>query len=250
MSFHRYFANHVVPLSYWLFYLDKKKTYEVSKKKFRIRQNSSDKYSIWDVWKASTYFDKELDIGRHDIVIEIGGNIGAFAVRAASSANKGKVYTFEPDKNNFKMLVSNVALNYLNNVTAFNIAVSNKKGYADFHLSEKNSASHSLYGSNGHKKTKVKTTTLKEIVEKHNIPRIDYLKIDAEGAEYEIILNAPDSIWKKIDKIALEYHDHLSHGHTYKELVNFLTSKGFKVRIAGNPLLRSITKIGIIKARR
>ena len=58
----------------------------------------------------------------------------------------------------------------------------------------------------------------------------DILKIDCEGAEFEILYNLPQEYFKRIEKIRLEYHNHLSDKKNNSEyLMEFLKKNGFKV---------------------
>jgi FkbM family methyltransferase len=63
----------------------------------------------------------------------------------------------------------------------------------------------------------VMTITLEDIFKKENLNHCDFLKMDCEGSEYEILFNTKPEILRKISNIFLEYHS----GHS--ELVNFLT---------------------------
>ena len=56
---------------------------------------------------------------------------------------------------------------------------------------------------------KINAITLQDIFEKHRLEKIDFLKMDCEGAEYEIIMNAPSSILNKIQKISTEIHEEM-----------------------------------------
>ena len=131
-----------------------------------------------------------------------------------------------------------------------NLAVTGKIGYIDFFTSKLNNGGHSIYSTDSKKAAKVKSTTLSDIFKINNLKKINYLKIDAEGSEYDILLNTPAEIIRKVDKIVLEYHDYLHHGHDYKELKEYLEGNGFKVEMDKNFLIPRIFQVGIIKARR
>jgi hypothetical protein len=57
--------------------------------------------------------------------------------------------------------------------------------------------------------------------------------MDCEGAEYPILLNTPDELLKKIDRIVLEYHDNVT-DYTHQDLKKFLSEGGYKVKITPN----------------
>lgn len=238
-----------------LFYLGDwgKKTiiYQIKNKtKFKLRVNTFDKFAIWEIWKTNEYFGPEFGIKKYDIVVDIGAHIGVFAVYAAKNVSKGKVFAYEPNKENYNILLKNKSLNNLNNIFPFNLAISDKKGKLDLFISKLSNATHSIYEADSKKKTKVEAITLKDIFAMNKLKRINYLKIDAEGAEYNILLNTPAKIIKKIDKIVLEYHDYFFRDYNYINLKKYLEDNGFKVKVCGNIIFRRIFKFGVIKAIR
>ncbi len=242
-------------LTYSFFYLGKwgKKTVIQNmdgNAEFQLRVNTSDAFVLSEVWKTKTYIDEDFNIKKNDIIIDIGANIGAFSILAAKSASNGKVFAYEPNKENYDMLKKNKVLNNLHNLFLFDLAVSGNNGYIDFFTSKLNDGGHSIYSTDSKKAAKVKSTTLSDIFKANNLKKINYLKIDAEGAEYDILLNTPAEIIRKVDKIVLEYHDYFNHDHDYKDLKEYLEGNGFKVEIDKNFLIRKMFSIGMIKARR
>jgi len=85
-------------------------------------------------------------------------------------------------------------------------------------------------------------------MKQNRIKRIDLLKIDAEGAEYDILLGLKDL--SPIGSIILEYHDYLDHGHTFREIMEKLSANGFKVKVGGPRLHRLLLRTGYIVAER
>ena len=74
---------------------------------------------------------------------------------------------------------------------------------------------------------KVQVNTLENVIRDHNILKIDLLKLDCEGAEYEILFSLSDEAYNKISRIAMETH--VTEKHTTKDLVAFLNTKGFQL---------------------
>jgi len=200
--------------------------------KFKIRKNTkkvTDLDMIDDVWKRKDYHLRGFTIKKNDIVIDIGAHIGTFTVYAAMKAKGGTVFSFEPEKENFKLLKQNIILNNLKNIKAFNLGVCGIKGKTKLYLNNSNDAGHSIYQKTG-KYEIVNCTTLRGIFDANKIEKCDFLKIDCEGAEFEILFKAPREYLKKIDKIILEYHEWLYTKKTHKDLQNFLKSSGFDVK--------------------
>ena len=79
------------------------------------------------------------------------------------------------------------------------------------------------------KKEIVEVVTLSDIINAHQIKKINLLKLDCEGAEFKIILNLNDDIIKKIEKITVEVHPKMAN-RSINELKEFLNKKGFLVQ--------------------
>lgn len=77
------------------------------------------------------------------------------------------------------------------------------------------------------KTLKVKVRQLDQFIHEHTIDRIDMLKLDCEGAEYEILFTLSDEGYNKVQRIAMETH--VTEEHHTEELVDFLRKKGFTV---------------------
>lgn len=218
--------------------------------KMKLRVGSFDKWAMYQVWKFGDYKNKSFDIQPTDTIIDIGGHIGSFSIWAATQAHQGRVFTFEPNIENFLLLKENKEINQISNLEIFNMAVSEKIGEATLFNSAHQNMGHSLYEYNLPNQAKVKTTILDEILQSNNIHKVDLLKIDAEGAEYPILLSASPQTLQKVNKIILEYHDYLSHGYTYQDIKNYLETNGFRVELKASLYRRKALKLGILTARR
>lgn len=217
--------------------------------RLKMRVKSYDRVAALEVWRLKEYEDSDFVIQPSDVVVDIGAHIGAFSVWAARQAVKGQVYAFEPNRENHDLLVENCRLNGLTNLEIFNAAASDLDGEAAFFNSE-SSVSHSFFESSIENATKVRTVSLAGIFADNRIERVNYLKIDAEGAEYLIVLNTPPDVLRKVDKIFIEYHDYLDHGHHFKDIETYLRKNGFKVETGKNLFTRYVLKQGYIKAVR
>ena len=196
--------------------------YHGQKALFYIREGSNDEEIINDIRIKNFYLDKGFGVfNPGDLVIDIGGHIGAFAIECAIRGASVNVY--EPDKNNFEILVKNIKENnFEGRITAFNVAVSDKAGKSKLYIDNENAGSHSLLKNcvdheSGHA-VEVKTIAIKDVLGKG----CKLLKLDCEGAEYKILLNADLS---KVQKIVAELHIKDKN----KELVKYLELQGFEV---------------------
>ena len=141
------------------------------------------------------------------VFVDIGANIGYHTLHIARHVGeKGHVYAFEPDDENFALLKKNLQVNGITNVTLVKKAVSNKVGFAKLYLSDTNKADHQIYETKEMRKAlEIKTTTLDDYFADY-IGSIDFIKMDIQGSEY-LAFNGMQNILKKYPnvKIVMEY---------------------------------------------
>jgi len=162
-------------------------------------------------------------------VIDIGGHLGFFSLYAAILNSKVPIFSFEPHIGNFALLKQNLKDNRVKNVTAKNLAVSNKLGEIDLFISEEDlnhSTVHAIEETG--EKQKVQAITLEKILTRHDLGQVDLLKIDCEGAEFPIIEDSPPEVFERVSNIFLEYHDWVP-GGDHKRLGRFLEARGYRV---------------------
>ena len=218
--------------------------------RMKIRVNTFDKQAIYEVWGMKEYENEHFTINSSDVIMDIGAHIGAFSVWAAQKAVSGQVFAFEPNPENYALLEENKKLNDLTNIHTFNSAVSEIRGQAKLFTSDFHNMTHSFFEEGTRDNILVPTISLADIFEEYRLEKVHFLKIDAEGAEYQIILNTPARILQRIDKIFIEYHDYLNHGYNYKDLTRYLAENGFQTETGASAFHRYILKLGLIRARR
>lgn len=191
-----------------------------------LRAGTSDRNIINEQLISESYVPDNFKIKKGDTVVDIGAHIGTFSIFA--SINARRVYSFEPVFENFKILKNNIEINKIKNITPFNYGVFSSNGEQKMFLN-KNACMHSIYFKS-EMQTEIKTISLENILIDNKISKIDYLKMDCEGAEYEILLNCSKEIFHKIGKIVAECHD-LNENWNTQNLGKFLSKNGFKVVI-------------------
>ena len=119
-----------------------------------------------------------------DFVVDLGANIGYYTLLAARLVGrKGKVYAFEPEPINYRLLLKNIELNGYDNIVAMQKAVSNVAGKIRLFLDNKATGAHTIYQSDdGGKFIEVESVTLDGFLKEENHP-INVIKMDIEGAE-------------------------------------------------------------------
>ncbi len=197
--------------------------------KIKIRTNSTDIMQLATVWLTEDYKIPEFEIGENDIIIDIGAHIGLFSLFVSQYCKNGRIYCFEPILENYNLLLENIELNENKNIIPFNHAVSKNNENIKIFLNFDDSA-HSILSS-GENFVEVKSTTLQRIFDENKITKCDLLKLDCEGAEYEIIDSVPNEYLLKINKLIIEYHFLTNNVELYNNLLKKLKSLSFKIRI-------------------
>ena len=135
--------------------------------------------------------------------------------------------SFEPIQNNFNLLVDNLESNKLKNIFPFNLAVSKNSSEIKLFLDNDDSA-HSIFEKNNNFIT-VKSISLQKIFDENNINSCKILKLDCEGAEYEIIDSLPEEYFNKVQNIIIEYHLADSKPELGKNLISKIKNAGFEI---------------------
>jgi FkbM family methyltransferase len=118
-------------------------------------------------------------------VVDVGAHIGYYSrLLSEMVGSQGQVLAFEPDPENFATLTSNLSPPRYSNVQAFNCALSDRDGVLPLHRSLGNSNHSLLAGYTESQETvEVETVTLDAFLAARGIDRVDFIKIDVEGAE-------------------------------------------------------------------
>jgi FkbM family methyltransferase len=143
---------------------------------------------------------------RFENVLDVGANVGLFAARVAPLA--GRVICYEPFGENFAQLQDNTAR--LDNVTSVLAAVTDARGTVQLPAPSDPSMSGrvSLFDEPADGKyEEVAAVDLAGAMDDHGFERCDLLKIDVEGAEYDILHAAAGETLARVDRIYGEYHD-------------------------------------------
>ena len=196
--------------------------------KLKIRVRSTDLMALTNVWMINEYSIEDFEINVNDTVIDIGAHIGLFSLLVSQRCKTGKILSFEPVRENFNLLVSNLKLNHIENVLPFNMAVSKNSGKLNLFLNDDQSA-HSIF-SKSSESISVESTSLQKIFEENKISSCKILKLDCEGAEYEIIDSLPSEYLDKIQNIVIEYHSADTKPELVKNLIQKIKNAGFKIK--------------------
>ena len=166
-------------------------------------------------------------------VLDIGAQSGSYTL-SAKFYPESKWYSFEPDPDNYKLLLENLKLNDINNVITSPEALSNKVGDQILNICSSHRGLNTL-GNNLLRFSKddsiechVKTNTIDNLF--LDTP-IDLIKIDTEGGEYDILMGGLETIKKYKPKILLEFEEHNSQqcGYSCQDILNLVNSLDYEV---------------------
>jgi FkbM family methyltransferase len=165
------------------------------------------------------------------VILDLGANIGVFSVYAATTARDVTIYAYEPMTNFYRLMQENVLINRLDGaVRCFNAAVAGSAHTRELFVEGTDLFFPTLISQGHHKATRkvsVTCTTLADILDSNGLQRVDLLKMDCEGAEYEILYHTPAHYFDRIREIRMEYHNLADERHNSKALAAFLHRVGY-----------------------
>lgn len=212
------------------------------------KQLGSARFLINEIFHKKFYERAGFELKPSDTVVDIGANMGLFAMWASTQVGQGQVLSIEPTSNCFATIIENISRNELKNIIPLQIALGAEEcmlellEYPGF-----NAVTHAahlkpaawgqffiklLYRkySEPPNRLEVPCQTLEKVINEQELQIIDLLKIDCEGAEYDILLSTPDEVLKRVQRIVMEFHE-LDRSHSHHELVDRLQSVGFEVTL-------------------
>ena len=191
-SMHLVFRYSIVNIFYWIF---KRILFIIQRFKYPLE---IEVFITLYIFGLKQYNIKNIFEVKNDAVVF---DIGAFKGDTAyffskKCSNKARIYAFEPDENNYKILLKIKDKYKLNNVIASDILFSNSETEINFLSMDLNRPA-----------VKMKSKTIDKFVEENNIEKIDYIKMDVEGAEKNILEGSIKTIKKFKPSLAIAiYH--------------------------------------------
>ena len=168
-------------------------------------------------------------IGPGDHVVDVGANYGHFTMAAAAAAGpQGQVTSFEPNPVSFARLQTHIALNRLSHVHPFQMGLSNTEGTLTLSVPHINSGEASFGPSDYDDIYQVscRVGTLDDVIEGRTV---DFIKIDVEGFECNVIKGARETILNSRPLVLTEVVDrHLERANSSRcDLLNLMKSMDY-----------------------
>jgi FkbM family methyltransferase len=182
--------------------------------------------TLWQVWFRRVYRVRDSDRA----IVDAGANIGLFSAYAAAQAPESRVWAIEPFPATFQRLELAVRRNGLaGRVECSCLALAREKGERG--MSPSGTASELNYllpaGGAAEGTVPVPALTLADFLDGNNLDRVDLLKMDIEGSEYEVLGAASRDTLRRIGRLDLEYHAPRGPAGSRQTLVDLLSDAGF-----------------------
>ncbi|MDZ8050290.1 MAG: FkbM family methyltransferase [Aulosira sp. ZfuVER01] len=222
---------------------------------YYISSKEETEYIYSEIFTEQQYLQNGIVINEGDYIFDVGANIGLFSLFVNRIQNKVKIYAFEPIEQTFLTLEENTRLHNLDNIQLFNYGISSEDNPEKIFIFYPNMAGNSttkpgdiiadaddvkeeidsehiedLFTSFFEEEQQVKcqVRTLSSVMNELGINSIDLLKIDVEGAEYEVLQGIADKDWPKIKQIVGEVHNKKGRVEKIQQL---LISHGFNIKL-------------------
>jgi FkbM family methyltransferase len=143
--------------------------------------------------------------------------------------NDGRIYAFEPSQATFDALNKNIELNKINNVFPQRLALSNTEGFIHLGAVENDALNYIDVNNKNTQGEKVVMTTLDKWLKDNKLRKIDFIKIDIEGAELLCFEGAQDMLENTPPTIIMECNEKWCGRFNYSvfDLLKFLHSFGY-----------------------
>lgn len=161
------------------------------------------------------------------LIIDCGSNIGISVLYFKKLYPSSRIIAFEPDKNIFQLLKKNILANDLKDIELNQAAVWIKNGEITFSANE-SEASHISDNKSSLNTVQVETKRLANYLSSYDV--IDFLKIDIEGAEWQVIKDCLEHLYK-VQNMFLEYHGKVGETNKLVDLLSIVHNSGFSTYI-------------------
>lgn len=170
------------------------------------------------------------------VFVDVGANQGLYTLLASRKVGPmGRVVSVEPSQRELSFLRRNLDLNHLTNVVVQEVALSDSSGTALLRIANIEHGGHNTLGHFVYDdvtpaaEEPVLLTTLDLVVQQLNLPRVDLIKVDAEGCELAILQGGKETLRQHKPAILVEVQDSsLRHlGASADQLLAFIEAEGY-----------------------
>lgn len=194
-------------------------------------------YIYWEIFLYNSYHlfpDEKTD----PVIIDIGAHIGLAAIRFKQVYPDAEIHCYEPFPENYTQLTTNIQKCGLQRIHIHQKGVANTNRRATLYIHGSNSGAHSIFPVDRLSKTdEITLINLSEVLCNTSTGRCDLIKLDCEGAEYEIIKSIDHDLASKIQGVMYEVHHDK---YNPQELVSHLETLGYQVTDLDGTVFKAI----------
>lgn len=183
--------------------------------------------SVLDEYDAAAFLHEDMT------VVDVGAHIGTFSLLASKLVGpQGKVLALEPAPATFSCLLATVEANALRNVTSLQFALGGTRGALSLSVHPSLPQGHSAVLERSEQRMEVPMLTLDEVSAEQGLERLDFLKIDVEGYEPQVLQGAAEAIARFRPVIAVAGYHLPEHRHLLPEMLT--TAENYDIRVASS----------------
>lgn len=198
-------------------------------------------------FQKHVYQNKLISLDKDANIIDVGGNVGAISLFLAKEVPNGKIFAFEPTYFALEKFNTNLKLNptlkpRIDLIQSFVSSevekISNLKAYSSWNLSD-SGTKHNVHGGFVKSSENVPSTTIDLFCRDNNLSRLDLIKIDTDGHEFEVLQGAKESLKKYQPQIVFEVGLYLLKERSIKfeDMLQFFHNVNYSVfTIGGKPI--------------
>lgn len=178
----------------------------------------------WYKDKGDDNLRYNYNLTKKSIIFDIGGYLGEFSEKISKKFDS-KIYLFEPNLNFYEKCLNKFKNN--EKIKCFDFGLGKING--EFSLSDNNESSSTIRISEKVKTKKIKIRRISDVVQELNIDKIDLMKINIEGGEYDLLFFLFEkNLISKIDNIQIQFHNFVPDAKKNREEIINLLKKTHK----------------------
>ena len=171
-----------------------------------LRHGTSDVAVFEQIMLREEYrFSAKMNLDHIRYIVDCGANTGLSSLYFHTKFQQAKIVAVELEKSNYEMLEQNVA--GITHITPLHAGVWSKNTLLQMKNSDADNWSFQAKEGMAEKMDGVEGVTIPELMKRYQIPRIDILKIDIEGAEIELFRENSETFLPQVRYIVIEFHD-------------------------------------------
>lgn len=173
-------------------------------------------------------YDLELPENHEPLIVDVGANTGLFILRMKQLYPQAHVYAFEPLPTNYAQLQTNLRLSELDRVRTFMQGVGGTARKETLYIHPRNVGGHSIFQNQtgGKQRVEIELIDIEALLRLLDGKSCDLLKLDCEGAEYEIIKSISSETAQRFERILFEATPSL---YDVEELTQHLENVGYRI---------------------